>query len=406
MNFFEKKPGLYDSTHLSLLRGTRILACARGIRWVGWGLGESLIPIFIVTFSHTYAQMGLFSSMVEIVALFSLPIIGIWADKMPARNLVLWGLILYPLVGISYFFAGVFGAALFVVLARAINGFTWSLENVGTETYFRRAIHHSNIATSFGALDTWSNAAWICAAAAGMILVSYIPVHYLLLGISPFALIAFLVASRAPKDLQYSVDRSERRSFIRSYGRAITEWRSWDARLRLLSALVLFTSVISAIIDFFLPIDAYLSGANLPMVVLLAIFAAAPSLFGYKLGRLVDTRNKYRLIAYGLAIIAIVMSGIVIFPQFYVKLAAVFIMGIVLELFNVAKGSLVTTLGPAATYGIRGSAFESIVTFGDLTAPLIIGVTLDILGFEKLAYTISAVSIFLAVMYCFRKWKA
>lgn len=342
--------------------------------------------------------------MVEIVSLISLPIIGIWADRLPARTLVLWALILYPLVGISYFLAGVFGAAVFVVLARAMNGFTWSLENVGIETYYRRAVHHSKIAASLGFLDTWSNAAWIGAAAAGMLLVSFIPVHYLLLGISPFALIAYLVATRAQKDSGHALPEGKKRRFIHSYRGTLTEWRSWDSRLRLLSALVLFSSIINAIIDFFLPIDAYLAGANLPMVVLLAIFAAVPSLFGYRLGRLVDARSKFGLISLGLATVALVMSGIVIFPQFAFKLAAVFIMGIVLELFSMVKGSLVTTLGPAATYGVRGSAFESIITFGDLTAPLIIGIAIDMLGFSKLSYIISFIAIALGCIYRIGRW--
>ena len=35
-----------------------------------------------------------------------------------------------------------------------------------------------------------------------------------------------------------------------------------------------------------------------------------------------------------------------------------FLLGIILELFYVAQSALITTLGPAETYGRRGSAFE------------------------------------------------
>lgn len=184
----------------SLSGGIKTLAYARALRWVGWGLGEAVIPIFILKFSDSFVQMGMFSSMVELSALVCLPIIGMLADKTSAKKLILLSLVLYPLVGVGYFLAGVLAAGVFIVLARIINGLTWELENVGVETYYRRASHHSKIATSFGYLDTWSNGVWIIAALIGMGLVSIVPVHYLFLGISPFAIVAYFVARKAPSD--------------------------------------------------------------------------------------------------------------------------------------------------------------------------------------------------------------
>ena len=388
-----------DSDNHPLPHGIRLLAYARAIRWVGWGFGEALIPVFIVSFSHTFAQMGLFSSTVKLAALISLPVIGMMADRMPAKHLVLASLVLYPLVGINYFLAGSLVSAVFIVLARAINGVTWELENVGIETYYRRTAHHTKIATLFGYLDTWSNAAWIFAALVGMGLVSFIPIHYLFLGISPFALVAYLIVKRAPHDKVGISPPHIKQPFFYSYGKVISEWRTWNVQLRLLSALVLFSSIISALTDFFIPIEAYLNGANLPMVVLLAIFGAIPALFGYNLGRLADIRSKTKLISYGLLIVAITMCGVVIFPQYWFKLGAIFVMGIVMELFSVIKGSLVTTLGPSETYGIRGSAFESIVTFGDLAAPLLLGIAMDVLGFSNLLATIAGISISFGFIY-------
>ena len=386
--------------HLRALpRGIRILALARAIRWIGWGLGEALIPIFIVAFSHTFAEMGLFSSTVEIVSLISLPVIGLWADRGPAKTLILVSLLLYPVVGISYFLAGSLGAAVLIVLARAVNGFTWELENVGIETYYRRITHRGKLATSFGFLDTWSNAGWICAALVGMSVVSFIPIQNLLLGISPFALIAYLVVLRAPKDLVTRSYTARKHSIIGLYRRILIEWRSWNSQLRLLSRLVLFSSFVTALTDFFLPIDAYLQGANLPMVVLLAIFGSMPSLFGIQLGRIADTHDKNRLVAFGLLVVAAVALGNIAFPFYWFKLVTVFILGIMVELFSVVKSSLVTTLGPAESYGIRGSAFETIVTVGDLLAPLVIGVILDVLGFWQLACVVAGAAIALAAIF-------
>lgn len=370
----------------------------RAIRWIGWGLGEALLPVFIITFSKTFAEAGLFSSTVEIAALVSLPLIGMWADKASAKRLILVSLLLYPLVGLSYFLAGAFGMAIFIIIARLANGVTWALENMGIETYYRRIVDRDHIATSFGYIDTWSHVAWIGASLIGMILIIFVPVHALLFGIAPFALIAYFIARKAPEDLPEKA-QVKKVSFASSYGRAVREWRTWSGHLQLLSVLVFFSSIVGCLMYFFMPIDAYLAGANLPMVILVTVFGAIPALFGYKLGKLADARNRYYLIAFGLLGVALIALGLVSFPYYWFKLAAMFFMGIILELFYVVQSSLVTTLGPKETYGMRGSVFEFIITSSDMVAPLILGVALDLAGFSNTVAIISAISIVLAFIY-------
>jgi len=382
--------------------GVRVFAWARAIRWIGWGFGETLLPVFIILFSKSFAEAGFFSSSVDIAGLISLPFIGLWADKVPARRLILWSLILYPIVGASYFLAGALGLSIYVVIARVANGVTWELENVGIETYYRRIIDRTHIAASFGYIETWSHAAWIAAALVGMVLVQFFPIYDLLFLIAPFALIAYVVALNAPKDSP-KADKEPRLSFLRTYRKAVSEWRTWDSGLWIVSALILFSSILSALMYFFIPIDAYLTGANLTMVVLITVFGSIPALFSYKLGRLADIRNKYHLIAFGLCATAVIAIGLAVFPQYWFKLLAMFLLGIILELFYVAQSALITTLGPSETYGKRGSAFESIITLGDLSAPLILGIGLDILGFSNISLIVACGALVLAVGYRWMK---
>lgn len=381
--------------------GVRIIAWTRAIRWFGWGLGEALIPIFIFSFSNSFAEAGLFRSTVEIMGLLTLPIIGVWVDRVSAKHLILISLLLYPLVGVSYFFAGLFGMAIFIVFARGLNGFLWQLENVGIATYYRRMADSLNVGASFGYIDTWSTFVWILAALIGIIFIKLqTPIHWLLLAIAPFALFAYFTALRAPKDkVGNGHENPKKTSFISSYGSTMREWRTWDNHLWLLGALTFFSGIVGALMWFFIPIDAFIEGANLPMVVLLAIIGALPCLFGHRLGKLADTKNKYVLITIGLVAVAVITLGLAVFPNYVFKLIASFILGIILELFYVAQSSLITSLGSPDTYGQRGSAFESIGTLGDLVAPLLLGIGLDILGFTGIAYVITGVAIVLAVGY-------
>ena len=394
---------LYQLLHdRSLPEGVRMFAWVRAIRWIGWGLGESLLPVFILMFSKTFAEMGLFSATVDIASLLSLPLIGTWADRLPAKRLVAWSLLIYPLVGLSYFLAGAVGLAIFVVLARVVNGFAWELENIGIATYYRRSTPSQKMAFAFGYLDTWSHVAWIGASLVGIVLILFLPIHYLLLGIAPFALIAYLLLRKVPED-KVTATVSKPPSFWTSYGQTLVEWRTWNTRLWLLSLLIIFGSLINALMYFFVPIDAYLAGANLPMIILITILGALPALFGSKLGRLTDPRDKNWMISLGLGATAVVSTGLALFPQYGFKLLAVILMGIILELFYVAESSLITTLGPAETYGRRGGAFESINVLGDMVAPIIIGVALDMMGFANLSYVIAFLAVILTVVYWFMK---
>jgi MFS family permease len=332
----------------------------------------------------------------------SLPIIGMWADRVPAKRLVLWSLILYPLVGLGYLLAGIFGLAVFIVLARAVNGFTWELENVGVATYYRRVIDRRNIATSFGYLDTWTNLAWIAAAIIGMFLVSFMPIYYLLFAIAPFSFVAYFIALKAPKDPMVSGGEIHQ-PLIYSYGSSLRAWRTWTANFWLLGVIVFFSSIINALISFFIPITAYLAGANLPMVVLLGIFGALPALFGYVLGLIADKRNRYVLIALSLFCVTIIAIWLAAIHAYWLKLIAVFLLGVILELLYVVQSSLITTLGPAKTYGKRGSAFESISTLGDLVAPLILGVALDVLGFSNVTFAIGVGAVVLATIFMLKR---
>lgn len=389
-----------SSVSTSLPKGIRILAQARAIRWIGWGLGEALVPIFLLKFSATYLETGILSSTMEIMSLISLPLIGALADSIAAKRLILVSLLLYPLVGASYFLAGTFGIAIFVVIARALNGVTWELENVGVETYYRRTSHSDTIGTSFGYLDTLSTSGWIAAALVGMFLIRSVPLHYLLLAIAPFSMVAFLIVVRLPVDLsdRFPIKRSHFLPWA-PFQRLLREWKSWDSRLWKLGLLTLFASLINGLVTFFLPIDTFLHGGNFQMVVLVGILGMAPSLFGYKLGLLADRGNKRMIVVFSLLAVAIFCSALAIFSHDWLRLVTAFTLGIILELLVVIKSSLITTLGPQSTFGIRGSAFETIVTVGDLLTPILLGFAVDVIGFSNTLSFVAGGSILIALIY-------
>jgi MFS family permease len=131
----------------------------------------------------------------------------------------------------------------------------------------------------------------------------------------------------------------------------------------------------------------------------LSIFGAIPALFGYKFGHVADSQNRFRVIGMGLFGIALIAVSIGFLTHYWFKIVGVFFLGVILELFSVTQSSLITTLGPAATYGKRGSAFEGVITFGDLLAPLLLGVGFDVLGFTKTVILIAGAGAALGASY-------
>jgi len=382
----------------ALPRALQVIAWSRTVRWIGWGFGESLIPIFIFSFSRTYAEAGLIRSVFEIVLLICLPIAGVLADRIPARTLVLAGLVVYPLVGVGYLLAGVTGFALFLVLARIANAVGWSLESTGVDTYYRRMAPHRSMSSSFGFIDTLAGSGWVVAALIGMLLVPFVPIHYLLFLVAPTSILAYIIAAWAPHDPPRSGTQPPgTNSVMQSYRLMLTEWRMWGGNLRLLGALSFFVGIIEALIWFFIPIDAYVEGAKLSLVILLTVVASIPPMFGYAVGKIADRRNPYTLIAAGLVGTAALLILIAIFPHhIFFKLVASFSLGVLLELFAVIEKGLVTTLGPSATYGRRGGAFASIGDLGDIAAPLILGVTLDTIGFPGIASIVAVIALIMS----------
>lgn len=283
------------------------------------------------------------------------------------------------------------------MIGRVFNGVGWALENTGIDTYYRRITARNHLASSFGYIETVAYAGWTAAALLSMLIVTLVPIHYLLLLIVPFSLLALPFALLAPKDKIHKA--KEKMHTLQSYRNAVSEWGSWDARLKLLGLLVVFMGIIDTLISLFIPIDAFIEGADFKMIVLLTIVGTIPRLFGFTLGGLADRHNKYGLLMLGLVGVAILMTSLAVFPSYFAKLAVCFFLGILMELFTVIGKSLVTTLGPQDRYGIRGSTFESIATIGNLLAPLLIGISFDALGFGLMASVLAGVALVLGLAF-------
>ncbi len=386
------------------LSGIRLLAWAETVRFIGWGFFEALMPVFLFSFTGSYAESGILSSVFDVVYIMALPIVGSLADKVSSKALILIGLAIYPFIGLSYFIAGVTGIALFIILARIMNGASYALDSVGRQTYFRRTSPEGKAASTFGYFDTIVNCWWILAVLLSMYLVTIFKLHWLFLALIPTHIIAFAMVTRLKPD---SVEK-----FKDGFGRAfkegmffslLREARSWSKGLKLMGFLTFFLGLISNIGDFIIPIAAYKSGASLPEIILITAAYALPSVFGIKLGKFGDSA-KIRAIFLSLIFVASIFVMLAIDGSYFIQLVGAFFIGLALELALLTSAGITNALITPDHYGRLSGAMDSIFDFGGLIGPIVLGLMIDGLG-NFSAFLISAIVALLVLGILFKKRK-
>ena len=374
--------------------GIRLLTTATSVRWFGWGFAETLIPVLLFSFGNSFAEAGLLKASVDITFILSLPIIGLYADKVRATTLLLISYFLYIFVGLGYFLAGVTGLVIFILLARFINGISWGLDVVARETYFRRHVVENKIATAFGYFDTVANLWWIVAAIIGIFLIKYFSISTLLLLIAPFSFISFLIILkfRGKEEKTHAVAGGYRAiNFIK-------EIKEWGVALKSIVGFNFLIAFTGAVVVFFLPIEVYKESGSLTPVILMGIVYVLPSLAGWSLGKLFDTKG-YKILGASLLVFALLLLSLSFLTSFFWRLVIMFVISMILELISVGSNELITASTKPEHFGRIDGVMKSIATIGGMTGPFVVGILMDATSASSAYLSLSAVIFSLAIIF-------
>ncbi len=385
-----------------LPHGVHVLAWATTIRWVGWGFFEALLPVFLFSFSNSYAETGLLQSTFDVVFLIAMPFVGMLADKISAKTIIMVGLLFYPFVGASYFMAGASGIVLFVVIARVFNAFGFAFESVGRNTYFMRHVAKSKIATAFGYFETLANFWWILAVLSGIFILRAVPLHWLFLILIPTHLIAFFMVSRLKPDKPEGFKEGMKNVFRE--GAYVGIWReikTWGAGLRIIGFLVFFLGFITPVVDFFIPIYTYTQTGSFDKVIIIAAVMALPSLFGSPLGKIADKYRKGSIL-FGFSALAILILSLAFTPVYWVQLLIAFLIKTVLELIDLASDGLATRIIHPEHYGRLNSVMGEVGDVGELMGPIVLGFMLEGIGTSHTFGILSAVTLLIVLVLAWR----
>ncbi len=382
-------------------RSIKILTIARSVRWFGWGMCETLIPVLLFSFSHSYVEAGLFRSIYNVVFILSLPKVSILADKIPAKKLILFALALYPLIGLSYFISGVLGTALFIVIARAINGVTWCCDSVGGDTYLRRFVISDHIAKSFGYLSALPNFSWMIAALISILLIPFMPITWLFLAIIPTSLIAILIFKSAPND-EIPIQTIGSSRYFQNIIGAIKSVRDFKVEIWGLAYLTFFVACVDLLGTFFIPLFTYTDSKSLPRVVLISVMFAIPSAFAFWFGSFIDKVSKGKFIIFSLLAVTFLLGALSLVSGFTLQLIGIFILGISTVGISFAIQSLATKASAREHYGKIGGLMTGADEMGAMVGPILIGFLIDRIDMFTTFFVIGIVGLFTVFgLFCY-----
>ncbi|MES2416093.1 MAG: MFS transporter [Patescibacteria group bacterium] len=376
--------------------GAKVLTRATGLRWIGWGFAESLIPILLFSFGNSFAEAGLLRSMFDIAFILALPIVGILADKMRATTLILVGLFIYFFVGAGYLLAGVTGLAIFIVLARFLNGIAFALDAIGRETYVRRHTPANKIATVFGYFDTVSNFWWIVASIAGIFLIKYFSIPLLLFMITPTSIIAFIIVWRfRKKEKEIGLDENKIKDKTNNI---FTEIKNWNLSLKSLVCFNFFINFAGMTVLFFLPIEVYKEGGSLTSVIIMGIVSALPMLSGWSLGKWFDVKGS-KTFSISLLFFSLLLLSLSFLTGYIWRLIIAFLITMISEFLYVGSNEMVTTSSNPEHFGRVDGIMRSITTIGGMAGPLVVGILMDMHGAKTAYISLAALVFALAVIF-------
>ena len=361
--------------------GVKAITRATAVRWFGWAIVDPLVPVFLFLFSGSFAETGIIVSIYSIVFLVSIPLVSFISDHIRAKYVILAGLAIYPFIALSYYFAGLYGIAAGIAIARALNGVSYALDATGRTTYMRRHTIRERVGEAFGFFQIWTEFWRIGAMLLSLIAVQYFEIYQLFLVIIPTTLIAMFIVARVPDDACDYQHKADWMSCVRAstYLRFVQEVVIWKSALKRLAGMAFVLNAVRAAISVFVPIILYTEGVSLEKIIIFAIISSIPLLFGYHAGKIAD-RYGIRLLPIVMSLLAISLAGLAFIEVYEHYLLFIFVFNSLMSVALIVIDSEMTRRGDNRRYGTLSGAILEVGEFASVVSPVVVGAAITAFG--------------------------
>ncbi len=377
--------------HFSIPREIRLISIATAIRWIGWGMAEPLIPVFLFLLLKSYGASAVVSSVGEIVFFLILPVAGILADRIPLKTFLVVGLVIFFFDGL-WSLAAITGVALLAFLASMFDGVAVASDVVGRATYIRRYAPGERVASVMGFQNTLINFGMVIGGLASIGLVRFAGFSWIFFGIIPTNAIALILFIRYLRkdDAPRAIEKAD--GFAGHYWSVWKDALRWRNGLHVLADLTIFFYALSSLATILIPIYAYIHGANLEEIIVLSMIAVLPQLAASRLGKIADA-SREKLLPSGLVAIAVLLAALAFTKTYTLLLPLVLLLEIVLTLLGLAVEKLVTVKSDPAHYGRVSAIFEGLKDVGKFLGAIGLGFALDAFGSQAIFLAVALVAI-------------
>ncbi len=372
-------------SHQVLPRGIRLIAYATGIRWIGWGMCEALIPVIAFSITGTYAGAGILAGISNtIFFVFFIPV-GILFDRADIRKVLIAGLLLFMISSTGYFFAGMTRLAYFFVIAEIATAFAILIDVIGRSAYIRKTALFGGMSSAYGFSEAVNNLGTITGVTIGIFLSRFVDPYFLFLEVPPTTLVtAWIFYALLPPHQQMVAPTVTTNIPIlqrcrRYLVEAIGAIKNWNIQTRALLLLLLLCSSLLSIGMFIFPIHFFAEGAGTDKVFLAFGLSALPFVFSTYLGSFAD-RWKHRALLVGLASSALTLFILSFVSSVAAQLICIFLLSLALILTQLTIEGLVTRGIKPDEYGLLSSFVENMKALGPLVGPISIGFLVTTLG--------------------------
>lgn len=377
----------------------RNVGYATAIRYFWWGFAELLIPLFIFSFMHNYTDTGLLSAAYEVSAIISLPFIGYVADRWGAKKLLTVSLLLYPFLSFSYFLAGFMWLALFIVIARLINGLSYSLYHVGEKTV-ARTYASTAVSSNIWFVESLGNMLWVAAALIGVVWIktTWIPLSYPLLMIAPTSLIGLYFIRKLPKEKIWLHPHSK----VHHYKDIRTNIKNLPKKLKIYGLIYSTRSAFNSLLWLIIPLYIYIDTADIYLVVISGVIMTVPSLFAYQLWKIAD-KQSFSAVRWSFVMIGILFLSFIMIPWYAGKLIVLFILALLFVFLGLVIDNLSNRFIPPHECGRVEATFEIFASCGAIVWPILGGYFLDNYWITTMMLIIGIASLSVSIAYHHKK---
>lgn len=271
-------------------------------------------------------------------------------------------LLLYPLLSIAYFLAGMRQVALCIVLARLINGVAYSLYAVGEKTIARIYASHT-VSSNIGFMESLGNMLWIAGALIGVVWVKTagISIHSILLLIAPTSLLALFYIRKLPAQ-KISPDKTHKSYHYQDIRNNII---CLPKKLRMYGYIYTVRSAFSSLLWLIIPLYIYLDTNDIYLVVISGVLMSIPSLFSYQVGKIAD-RQSASSIWRSFLLIGVLFLSFIMIPWYAGKLCVLFILAMLFVFMSLMLDNLSNRFVPPQHCGRAEATFEVFAACGSI----------------------------------------